>query len=982
MICRTKILLFLENHIETVAVTCQPTYRKLHIAFDNLILQKVKFIKVNSLTFLICSLKRKYLKNNKTLQLLQVHQFAPQTITILMSNLDDQGLLHDCCCEDDEQAITMETQNRLIKRDNPQLLQQLLSKLGQRQSESQREDLSILDELLNQSFEGILVHDNGLILDVNHALAEMTGYDVAELIGKNGFDLVTPETLSVLKNNVLSGYEKPYGVIVFKKDGSTLNVQVQGKVISYQGQKMRVAAVKDITIEKIREDNLRSQSHTLIQLARSKTLRQGNLHAAFKEITEAAARTLDVEKVSVWLYNEDQSKIHCINFYNASTKKHTLGFRLLKANHPTYFQALEQERTIAVRDALNDSRTQELSELFLSVYNIKSVLDAPILLGGRVVGVVSNAHTGELREWTLEEENFAGSIADFVTIALEASERNAAQEALGQSEAQFRAIFERSSIAIGLANMKSRIVDVNPALCEMLGYSQQELRGRHLTDFISKQELHRDIEYYQELLTGKRERLEMERRFLHKNGSLTWTYLSVSIIPGKDGEPEFFLAMIEDITQRKQTELKLRESKEAAEAGSRSKSEFLATMSHELRTPLNAIMGLSQLLQQQLVGSLNEKQKEYIDCIYSSGEHLLDLINDILDLSKVEAGKEELFLQPLYVHDLCNSVISIVSDRALEKGLELKIEIEETLLSCIGDQRRVKQMLLNLVSNAVKFTSDGKVSLEVRKVAQGVTFTVSDTGIGIDPAQTKLIFEPFRQLDSSLNRQYEGTGLGLALTRKLARLHGGDVTVESTIGVGSQFTLFLPDSEQDTDNQDNESFPSEMIISARNASRNEIEVVQPEIFSASSFDSESALGYSKSSSYIAPSNLIYTEITGKSILLVEDEEHTAILLQDYLQTIGYQVEYLSNENGFLEKVQTQQPDLILLDVQLKNNISGWDLLTQVRSYVSKEDLPIVMMTPVVVAEFSDRFLQSDANDYLSKPIGIIQLESILIKYLG
>ncbi|MEH1920584.1 sensor histidine kinase [Nostoc sp.] len=585
---------------------------------------------------------------------------------------------------------------------------------------------------------------------------------------------------------------------------------------------MQVVSARDITeynqtqeALKIKEHSRRKQSQTLVQLARSKTFQQGNLNAVLREITETTAGTLLVERVGVWLYNEERSKIECIDLYDVRTKEHTSGNSLLKTNYPVYFQALEEERTIAADDAINDFRTQELSKSYLSVMGITSLLDAPIWLEGHLIGVVCHEHIGKGRQWTLEEETFAGSIADFVTLAIEASERNVVQEALRQSEAQFRAIFERSSIGIGLIDMKAQIVDANVALCEILGYSREELYGKTFTDYISTER--GDLKLYKQLMSGirtdlkrssrdgfqaskhqeqlvQRHRIEMERRCLHQNGNLVWTHISVSVIPGSNGEPEFFLAMIEDITERKQIELKLRASQEAAEAASRAKSEFLATMSHELRTPLNAIMGLSQLLQQEIVGSLNEKQNEYVTSIYSSGEHLLALINDILDLSKVEAGKEELLLSPLPVSDLCNYAIWTVRDRALEKGLQLtcKIDLEEDI--CIADERRIKQMLLNLLTNAIKFTPAGQVSLLVKKVPQGITFTISDTGIGIDSSQFKFLFEPFKQLDSRLNRQYEGTGLGLALTRKLARLHGGDVTVTSTLGKGSQFTLFLPNS--------------------------------------------------------------------------------------------------------------------------------------------------------------------------------------------
>ncbi|AFY32032.1 PAS domain S-box protein [Calothrix sp. PCC 7507] len=628
-----------------------------------------------------------------------------------------------------------------------------------------------------------------------------------ELIGKNPLQLTKLESQELMIKNLLSGSEKTCEVIVVIKDGSTIPVELQGKVISYAGQQMQVVAVRDITERKqtqealqIRENTRRKQSQTLVQIARSKTFQEGNLNAAFKEITEAAARTLLVQRVGVWLYNEDHSAIECIDLYDLRTGEHTCGVSLLKASYPAYFQALEAERSIAAHDALNDTRTQELSESYLSVLGIASLLGAPIWLGGRLVGVVSHEHLDEVRQWTLEEENFAGSIADFITVAIEASDRNAAQEALRHSEAQFRAIFERSPIGIGLTDMKARIVDTNPALSQMLGYSREELCNQRLTDYISQEK--GDLELYRQLASGidvdikqlvERHRLEMERLFVRKDGGVVWTQLSVSIIPDSNGKPEFFLTMIEDITERKQTELKLRASQAAAEAGSRAKSEFLATMSHELRTPLNAIMGLSQLLQQEMVGSLNEKQQEYISCVYSSGEHLLALINDILDLSKVEAGKEELLLLPLPVTELCNSVISTLCDQASEKGLQLITEIDPKADICIADERRAKQMLLNLLTNAIKFTPGGQVSLEVKKIPEGITFTVADTGIGIDANQFQFLFEPFKQLDSRLNRQYEGTGLGLALTRKLARLHGGDVTVESTLGAGSRFTLFLPE---------------------------------------------------------------------------------------------------------------------------------------------------------------------------------------------
>ncbi len=572
---------------------------------------------------------------------------------------------------------------------------------------------------------------------------------------------------------------------------------------------MQVLVVKDITkYQQSQEvlpilDNARhQQSRTLLHLATSKTFQTGTLNAVFQEITEAVAQTLLVSRVSVWLYNEARSGIECIDMYNLNTDEHTFGQSLSAMNYPKYFQALAEERCIAVNDVIHDKRTQELFATYLSLFNVMSLLSTPIWVEGRLLGILCYEHCAEVRDWNVEEEYFAGAIADFLSLAIEARERHAAQEALQKSEAQCRAIFERSSVGIGLIDIKAQIVDVNPALCQMLGYSREELFGKCLIDYIFQTK--EDLDNYQKLFVDictdiqqldHTKYVEAERRLIHKNGNLVWAKFSVSVMPGFDGEPELLLVIVKDITECKQTELQLRASQAAAEAGSRAKSEFLSTMSHELRTPLNAIMGLSQLLQQEIAGSLNEKQKEYISCIYGSGEHLLSLINDILDLSKVEVGKEEICLMPVVVADLCNYVLSSVRDLAIEKQLILTSEIDTSADICIADERRIKQMLLNLLTNAIKFTSTGEVLLTVKKVLKGMIFTISDTGIGIEASQFQFLFEPFKQLDSKLNRQYEGTGLGLALTRKLARLHGGDVTVTSTVGVGSQFTLFLPDQE-------------------------------------------------------------------------------------------------------------------------------------------------------------------------------------------
>lgn len=267
-------------------------------------------------------------------------------------------------------------------------------------------------------------------------------------------------------------------------------------------------------------------------------------------------------------------------------------------------------------------------------------------------------------------------------------------------------------------------------------------------------------------------------------------------ISGRYGEishlARAFDSMAESIESHIIERSELEQKRLISEAANRAKTEFLSTMSHELRTPLTSILGFSNLLQQQIFGSLNQKQQQYVTLIYSSGEHLLQLINDLLDLSKVEAGKEELHLETIQVEEICQICINMIQERATKKGLELKLEISPDLTTCIADLRRLKQILFNLLSNAVKFTDTGSITLKVSQAKNGINFSVIDTGIGISEMEQAILFQPFQQLNNGLNRNYQGSGLGLVLSKKLAQLHGGDIILESKVGQGSCFTLYLP----------------------------------------------------------------------------------------------------------------------------------------------------------------------------------------------
>ncbi|MBW4691144.1 MAG: PAS domain S-box protein [Lyngbya sp. HA4199-MV5] len=383
----------------------------------------------------------------------------------------------------------------------------------------------------------------------------------------------------------------------------------------------------------------------------------------------------------------------------------------------------------------------------------------------------------------------------------------------------------------------------------------------------------------------------------------------------------------------------LEHEKLLSEAANRAKSEFLATMSHELRTPLNAILGLSQLLEQQIFGTLNVKQTEYVSHIHSSGQHLLLLINDILDLAKVESGQDTLNLISINVLDLCSYCLTLVREQAYDRGLQLNSQFDHAVSTCMADERRLKQILINLLSNAIKFTPKGTVSLIVQKRPHGTAFTIADTGIGIAADQLPLLFMPFSQLDSQLNRHYAGTGLGLALSRNLARLHGGDITVTSSLGSGSRFTLYLPDPQV-------------------------AEAASPLDLPASPTAKE----------------LYAKPWSSQRILLVEDDPCSAIVLQDYLHAFGHQVEHLTDGDRFLEAVHQLQPHLVLLDVQLGSGRTGLELLAELRTQPKLQHIPVIMVTAMAMAGDREKFIAAGANAYLSKPVAIKELEQLLLQY--
>lgn len=394
--------------------------------------------------------------------------------------------------------------------------------------------------------------------------------------------------------------------------------------------------------------------------------------------------------------------------------------------------------------------------------------------------------------------------------------------------------------------------------------------------------------------------------------------------------------------------ISLQQSKNAAEAANIAKSHFLANVSHELLTPLNAILGMTEGLKEGVYGQINEEQTQAIQTIQRSGSHLLTLINDILDVANIESGQIELDCQPTAITPLCTSSFALIKEQALKKRIQLEMKVPASLPPLFVDKRYIRQVLVNLLSNAIKFTPEGgMVTLEVSRfpAAQGLLqIAVIDTGIGIAPEDITKLFRPFIQIDSALNRQYRGTGLGLALVKRMVELHGGQVILTSEVGVGSRFTITLPYTNVTT-----------QTVKQEPRTNISIRPTEPGI--------------------------------SPLILLADDNEANTNTISSYLKAKGYRISLAENGDTAIALVKSEKPDLILVDLQLPG-INGLDLIQQIRLNPKFAKIPMIALSALAMTGDAEgtvrdreKCLAAGAKDYLSKPVKLKHLTTLIQQLL-
>ena len=510
---------------------------------------------------------------------------------------------------------------------------------------------------------------------------------------------------------------------------------------------------------------------------------------------------------------------------------------------------------------------------------------------------------------------------------------------LAEREAYFRTIFENTGAGIICRDRARRLLHVNDAFVAFIGYSREELATLDPAALLSGEDraiVRRNLERIER---GELSLYRMERRYHRKDGTTRWADVITSAIRGPDNDLLATITIVHDITE-------LRDAKQTAEAATEAKSLFLANMSHEIRTPMNAILGMSHLAQNT---ELTPQQRDYVRKIQNAGEHLLGVINDILDFSKIEAGKLTIERSEFRLDDVLQNVSDLVREKAVAKGLELVIDIDNAVPNdLVGDPLRLGQILINYANNAVKFTERGRIAVRVTVKEDRASdvllhFAVEDTGIGLTEEQRGRLFQSFEQADTSTTRRYGGTGLGLAISLELARLMDGEVGVESEFGKGSTFWF--------------------TVRLGRIAAPERAVEAQGGVRPLPAAAADQLRG-----------------IRGARVLLVEDNEINQQVALELLNHAGMKVDVAPDGAVAVRMVQTNPYDIVLMDMQMPV-MDGIQATEAIRKLDAYSNLPIVAMTANAMQADRQRCVAAGMNDFVAKPINPDDLRRKLILWI-
>jgi PAS domain S-box-containing protein len=528
------------------------------------------------------------------------------------------------------------------------------------------------------------------------------------------------------------------------------------------------------------------------------------------------------------------------------------------------------------------------------------------------------------------------SIIGYLLIGTDNTARKHAEEQLRWTEESFRLMVESvTDYAIVMLDPEGRVVSWNAGAERIKGYSAEEIVGKHFSRFYPREDIQSGKPLCDLEVVAAKGQFGDEGWRVRQDGSTFWANVVFTAIRDQAGNLRGFAMLTRDLTEPMKIEATLTKAKDAADAANQAKSAFLATMSHELRTPMNAILGYSEILMEDAQEKGQEDFIPDLEKIHASGNHLLSLINNILDLSKIESGKMDLFLESFGISRVIEDVVSTIRPLVEKNANTLEVHCAADLGTMHADLTKVRQSLFNLLSNACKFTENGTITLEASRELIGgvdwIKFSVSDTGIGMAPDQMEKLFQPFVQADASTSRKFGGTGLGMTITHRFCQMMGGEISAKSEPGVGTTFTIRLPARVK----------------------------VQPPA----------------AAPLIELPELMVSE-GSSTVLVIEDDPATRDLLKRFLNKDGFRVQTVSEGEEGLRLARELQPDVITLDVMMPGR-DGWAVLTELKADPALADIPVVMLTFV---DNKNLGYALGASDYLTKPIQRKRLLAVLEKY--
>ncbi len=767
----------------------------------------------------------------------------------------------------------------------------------------------------------------------NKKAAELTGYTPEEIIGNDcrlfakGPCINQCGLFSSDVNKPITGAE----CVIRTKDGRQLTVtknadllhDTDGKVIG------GIESLEDISDRKLINDQLRQQlkEEELLRKVVALTTNDRDLTSILESVCEQIAQFFQVPKSSFALLDENHKQSQVIAEFCAPGYPSSIGHTFALNNNLSIKLMMENKKPLAVTDAQHDPIMIGAHDIMKQL-GIQSILLIPVMVGDQVVGSLGIDFI-EPKQFSHHDLSLSATIASQISHALQ--HQKAKQEL--QAERDFaNQVMDSMGQGLVLAKTDWTIEYCNPALAELLGMNRQDIIGNSALNIVHFPNSQVVNNVHNSWLQGMSQSMEIQMK--HADGSIVHALLS-AVPRWRDGEVIGAVAVITDLTKRKEIEANLFSARDQAVEASRLKSEFLANMSHEIRTPLNAIIGMTSLM---LDTPLTPEQQEFALTVRSSGDVLLALINDILDFSKIEAGKLELEMQSFNLRDCVESALDVVVSKAAEKGLELAYIMEDQVPpTIVGDVTRLRQVLVNLLGNAIKFTEQGEVVVRVNSQRipgtdqHEIQFAVKDTGIGIPENRRNRLFKSFSQVDASTTRKYGGSGLGLTISKRLVEMMNGRIWVESEAGKGSTFL----------------------------------------------FTTKVKAGTGQRCVYLSGEQ---PHLDGQRLLIVDDNETNRVILIKQASLWGMIPQAVASGPEALTLLRENIPfDVAVLDMHMPD-MDGLTLAAEIRHLRSQKELPLVMLSSVGNREGHEA--EKHFSAFLTKPVKPQLLFNSLMSVFG